>query len=92
MVFNFDATFKARFVMSSPFNRLALLEDLVVANFSRLYSNEEFIKLIRLTEKRTGHRFSFCKAMIVDYTVMVSAYFDNGGAWTVGLDNMCLIE
>ena len=61
MVFNFDATFKARFVMSSPFNRLALLEDLVVANFSRLYSNEEFIKLIRLTDKRTGHRFSFSR-------------------------------
>ena len=88
----FEATFKARFGMSSPFNRLTLLEDLVVADFSRLYSNEEFLKLIRLTEKRTCHKFRFCKAMIVDYTVMVAAYFDNGGAWTVDLDNMCLLE
>lgn len=88
----FDATFKASFGMSSPFNRLTLLSDLVVPDFSRPYSNEEFLKLIRLTEKRTCHKFRFCKAMIVDYTVMVAAYFDNGGAWTVDLDNMCLLE
>lgn len=78
--------------MSSPFNRLTLLSDLVVPDFTRLNSNEEFLNLIRSTEKRTGHKFRFCKAMIVDYTVMASAYFDNGGAWIVDLDNMCLLE
>ena len=88
----FDATFKASFGMSSPFNRMTLVSETTVGDFSRLYSNEVFRKLIRATEKRTGHKFRFCKAMIIDYTVMVSAYFDNGGAFTIDLDNMCLLE
>ena len=87
----FDATFKASYDMSSAFNRLNLLEELVIHDFTRLYSNEEFKNLIRKTESKTGHKFRFCKVLIIDNTLMVSAYFDNGGVYTIDLDNMSLV-
>ena len=77
--------------MSSAFNRLNLLEELVIPDFTRLYSNEEFKNLIRKTESKTGHKFRFCKVLIIDTTLMVSAYFDNGGAYTIDLDIMSLV-
>ena len=88
----FDATFKATYDMSNAFNRMVLQENLVTPDFKKLYSNDEFRNLIRSTEKRTGYKFKFCKILIIDNTLMVSAYFDNGGAWTVDLDNMSLVE
>ncbi len=87
----FDATFKATFDMSNAFNRMVLQENLVTPDFKKLYSNEEFRNLIRSTENKTGYKFKFCKILIIDNTLMVSAYFDNGGAWTVDLEKMELI-
>ena len=43
------------------------------------------------TESKTGHKFRFCKVLIIDNTLMVSAYFDNGGAYTIDLDNISLV-
>lgn len=87
----FDATFKATFDMANAFNDVVVVYETVTPDFSRLYSNEEFRKLIKSTERKTGYKFKFCKAIIVGYEVMVSAYFDNGGAWTVDLDDMSLV-
>ena len=88
----FDAKFRASFDMTNSFGDLVLLKDTVVPDFERLYSNEEFQRLIASTESKTGYKFEFCKVLIIDDTLMVSAYFDNGGAWTVDLDDMSLVE
>lgn len=87
----FDATVKASFDTTNSFNDIVLLKELVTPDLTRLYSNEQFKKIIREMEEKTDSEFHYCRVLIVDYEFMVSAVFDNRG-YIVDLENMRLVE
>ncbi len=87
----FDATIKASYDVTSSFNDVVLLKETITPDFTRLYSDDKFKRIIREMEEKTNTKFHFCRLLIVDYTFMVSAVFDIRG-YIVDLENMRLVE
>lgn len=87
----YDAIFRANFDMSNAFNEMNLLKQLVIPDFTRLYQNSEFQKIVKQKEKETGFKFRFCKLAIIDESFLVDAHFENR-SYLVDLDEMKLIS
>ena len=87
----FDAILRASFDLSTAFNDVIFYKDIVTPDFSKLYSNDEFRQLIAKTEIEKNSKFHYCRLLVIDDTLMISAVFDDRG-YIVDLENMCLIE
>ena len=88
----YDATLRASFDLSSAFNDVILYRDIVTPDFTKLYSNERFRKVIREKEREKNSKFHYCRLLIVDDMMMVSAVFDERGYIIDFDDNLNLIE
>lgn len=88
----YGATLRAYFDLSDPFRGVVLFNDIVTPDFSRLYSNEEFRKVIFEKEKEKNSKFHYCRLLIIDGVLMVSAVFDERGYIVDFDDDMTLIE
>lgn len=87
----FDATLRASFDLSTSFNDVIFYRDIVTPDFSRLYSSEEFKRLIEKAEKEKNSKFHYCRLLAIEDMLMVSAVFDHRG-YIVDLEKMELIE
>ena len=87
----FDVKIRAKYNLESIYNEVVLLEDTVIPDFTRLYSNDQFKKIVREMEEKTDSKFHFCRVVIIGYEFMVSAVFDDRG-YIVDFENMRLVE
>ena len=87
----FDVKIRAKYNVESVYNEVVLLEDTVIPDFTRLYSNDQFKKIVREMEEKTDSKFHFCRVVIIGYEFMVSAVFDDRG-YIVDFENMRLVE
>lgn len=81
----FDAIIRASYDSSYAYNYVEIIEDIVTPDLSKLYSCEEFRRLVREKEKELGSKFVSCKLRFLggDLCILVSfeglyVFFLNG--------------
>ena len=87
----FDVRIRAKYNIESEYNEVVLLKDSIIPDLTKLYSNDQFKKIVKEMEEKTDSKFHFCRVYLIDYEFMVSAVFDNRG-YIVDLENMRLVE
>lgn len=87
----YDAVLRATYDLSNSFNDLILQRDIVTPDFTKLYSDDDFKRMIKEMEIKTDEEFHYCRLVVIGDELMVSAVFDYRG-YIVDLDNMTLIE
>ncbi len=81
----FDAIIRASYDSSYAYNDVEIIEDIVTPDLSKLYSSEEFRRLVREKEKEINSKFVSCKLRFLggDLRIFVSfqglhVFFLNG--------------
>ena len=87
----YDARLKATYDLSSAFNHVKFHTNLVIPDFSRMYADDEFIKLIKKSEKELNQKFQHCKLNVGLDWMEVLVMFDGWGH-TLDLDRMELLD
>lgn len=87
----YDATFRATYDMTNSFGSVELLKETVTPDFTRLYHDMEFKKIITEKENEMGFEFRFCKLAIIGDAFLIDAHFENR-SYLVDLDEMILLE
>lgn len=87
----YDARLKATYDLSSAFNHVKFHTNLVIPDFSRLYADDEFVKLIKKSENEMNAKFQHCKLNVGVDWIEVLAMFDGWGH-TLDLERMELLD
>ena len=85
----YDAIIRACYDISYAYNYVELITDIVTPYFDKLYSNQDFRNLVKMTESKINAKFRYCEIVILGKELVVYAYFENR-RFFLDVDNMVL--
>ena len=62
---------------SYAYNYVELITDIVTPYFDKLYSNQDFRKIVKKTESEINAKFRYCEIVILGNELTVYAYFED---------------
>ena len=84
----YDLTLRATCNINTSYG-FNFFEDIQLGDFSKLYKNQEFRKIVREKEAELGLKFKGCRARILGNEIYVSATFGESYYLNVNLEKMC---